>query len=299
MSDVSADIILAPDDLDDLITTVTRLFRTQADAAALLRRIGYPAHRLPNFDRDHRAAWDVVFTDLDAGIVAMPYRSVLVNALRVFPHNPVLVRLSATYLSGASPTPTPARVLRKVLVVGAGPEGSERVRGDRELKWIQRSEAPDHLAVRSCPAATVTDLAAVATFQPDVLHLACHGTGTDLIFEDSVGEARTVPAARVVDLLAQYRARLGVRLAAVVLNSCHSADSAELFRPVADTVVAHRGPLADDCAIAFAGELYSVLRLTPSIADAAHLAAEHVLLAEEPPCPAIKANLVVLTPPTP
>lgn len=303
------DIALSPEDLDDLLTTVPALFRSTADAVTLLRRIGYPANRIPNFDANHLAAWDRVFTDLAAGIIDAPYRRLISVALRTFAYNDVLQRLAARYgltsptagpVGPASPPhgsqpsrPAGGPGVRRVLVVGASPEGSERIRGDRELKEILRSQELGLISVSVCPAATILDLEAVATFRPDILHLACHGDGAHLVFEDGFGERRAVRATAVVDLLATYRRRLGVQLSAVILNSCHSAAIAELFLPVADVVVAHHGPLDDACAVVFAGELYRTLRLTPSLADAAHIAAEHVSAAEDL-CPSIKNDLVVL-----
>ncbi|MGH3937572.1 MAG: effector-associated domain EAD1-containing protein [Pseudonocardiaceae bacterium] len=304
-----SDIVLSPDDLDDLLTTVPALFRRSADAGTLLRRIGYPAGRIPNFDTDHLAAWDRVFTDLAAGVIETPYRQLIAAALRMFAYNDVLQRLSTRYgvaqpaggtvgsassRQGSQPLrPAGGSGVRRVLVVGASPEGSERIRGDRELKEILRSQELGLISVSVCPAATVLDLEAVATFLPNILHLACHGDGANLIFEDGVGQRRAVRATEVVNLLATYRRRLGVQLSAVVLNSCSSATIAELFLPVAEVVIAHHGPLNDPCAVVFAGELYRALRLTSSLADAARIAAEHVSVAEDL-CPSIKDDLVVL-----
>jgi hypothetical protein len=62
----------------------------------------------------------------------------------------------------------------------------------------------------------------------------------------------------------------------VVLNSCDSASVAERFLAVADIVVAHRGPLDDECAILFAGELYTTLRSVPDVGNAAVIAAAHI-----------------------
>lgn len=278
------DIGLSGEDLDDLVTTITTLFRKGRDADRLLRRIGYPTERAPNVDFDHIQAWNTIFADLAAGVIDAPYRRLLTAALRVFPHHPTLRRLDA---KASKPE------VHRVLVVGASPEGTERIRSDRELKQILASQEHGHIAVSVCPAATVVDLRAVAVSRPHVLHLACHGDGTDLVFEDGFGDRRAVAATQVVSLLATYRQRLGVALSGVVLNSCHSEKIAELFRPVAEVVIAHRGALDDECAIVFAGELYRALRLAPSLADAAHIAAEHVSVGE-PLCASTKNDLVVL-----
>lgn len=106
------DIVLTPEDLDDLIEGITAAFRNQADADSLLRRIGYPLGRAPSFTADHMNAWNEVFGDFEQGVIEMPYRRVLAAALRVYRGNRLFLDLAARYLTPevaqpAAPTAEP------------------------------------------------------------------------------------------------------------------------------------------------------------------------------------------------
>jgi hypothetical protein len=180
-----------------------------------------------------------------------------------------------------------------VLVVGASPTGQERIRPDREARAVVAAAEAGHLQVELAPAALATDLQRILAFRPDILHLACHGDGEHLIFEDLHGEEHLVPAEQVAATLRLYRDVAGVRLGGVVLGSCRGADIAACFAEVVDRVVAHRGSLDDACAVAFAGFLYRALRDHPDLGAAARLAAQHTLLTDET-CTNVVAALVVL-----
>lgn len=290
MSDeLDDDVDLSPDDLNALIDAVTTAFRSPADADRLLRRIEYPAGQAPNFAIDHHYAWNRVLQSLANGVIPNPYRRLITEAVKVFPANPVLRRLER--LLGES-----GSVVRHVLVVGASPGDGERVRGDRELREI-RDAAERHGALTVTPlaAAAATDLREIRTLRPDVLHLACHGDGADLVFENPDGTSAPVAATRIIDLLATYRQHDNIHLAAVVLNSCYSAGIARLFSPVANVVIGHRDELDDACAVAFAGELYRALRDARSFGRAARVAAATASLSSDY-CTGLDQQLVVLPP---
>ncbi|MFD7657962.1 CHAT domain-containing protein [Actinosynnema sp. NPDC059797] len=162
----------------------------------------------------------------------------------------------------------------RVLFIGASPTAAslDRIRADRELRAIREVEAQGHFRLFPRTAAQVADLRGIAAERPDLLHLSCHGDGSDLVFERGTGRAHAVPARDVADVLAAYREHAGAALRGIVLQSCHSAEVAELFTPLADAVVAWRGDLPDPVAIAFAGQLYRELRDVPELAGAARLA---------------------------
>lgn len=182
----------------------------------------------------------------------------------------------------------------RVLFVGASPAGEQfdRIRADRELRELQQVAELGHLVVAARPAAAVTDLAGLLAERPDLLHLSCHGDGRHLIFEYPDGEPHRIPADRVVAVLRTYRENAGLSLRGIVLQACRSADMAEQFRSVADTVVAWRGDLDDDCAVTFAGRLYRELRDVPSLAAAAKIAALHTTFTT--PCAGAAEALVTL-----
>ncbi|MFV2197455.1 CHAT domain-containing protein [Nocardiopsis sp. LOL_012] len=105
--------------------------------------------------------------------------------------------------------------------------------------------------VETVQAAGPTDVWRVLDVRPDVLHLACHGEGDRLLFEDLHGEAQYVPAADLAGTLGHYRDALGVGLRGVVLSSCDGEHLAPHFTAAAGAVVAHRGRLDAPCAVAF------------------------------------------------
>jgi len=195
-------------------------------------------------------------------------------------------QLEAILSSRSGPGPADAR---RVHVMRASPRDRDRLRGD--LKAIRAAAAPGHIDVTDSSDAGLLDLRAVLDPpRPDILHISGHGERGRLVFEDIHGEADAVPVGRVVELLAAYRGAVGVRLSGIVLNSCDSAEIAAEFRPVADVVIAHNGPLDDGCAAVFTSELYSTLRTVPDLAAAAQVAATHCKDA----CPQVATNLVCL-----
>lgn len=291
MNDPTADLALTPEDLDAFTREVSVVFR-EYEAIRLLRLVGYDRRVLPDFrPGDHTADWATAFRAIDDGVLTTPapYRNLLRYALQRFPGNAVFLRIEAIYVtSGARPGPPPSPQARRVHVVQASPRDRDRLRG--ELKTIRAAATPQHLVVTDSPDAGLLDLRALLDFRPDLLHISGHGERGRLLFEDVYGETDAVPATRVVELLATYRGAAGVRLSGIVLNSCDSGAVAAEFRAVADAVIAHNGPLDDECAVAFAGELYAVLRTVPDLLDAAAIAAVHV----KDVCPRLAENLVCL-----
>ncbi|MGP4045104.1 effector-associated domain EAD1-containing protein [Streptomyces sp. 2A115] len=272
---------------DEEIRELARVFPPGPSAKALLHRAGFPHEHVPSqYGITALEFWYTVADAVSAGRVADGRRRLLVTAGRDFPHNEVF-RAAAR---GRLP-------IGRVLVVGAAPHGTERVRADRELRAVQQATARGAIAVDYCPAAAVTDLGRVLDVHPDVVHLVCHGEGEHLIFEDTYGDAHRVPARDVARLLGAYARPDGVRLRGLVLASCDSGAVAELFTGVVETVVAHRGPLDDETAVLYARELYGLLDRVPAVDEAARIAAEHVAVTlGDAYGEQLKANLVVLGP---
>ncbi len=231
-------------------------------ARAVLRSAGFPAEHIPAFTGLNALEfWESVGEALEAGVIVSGRRRLLDAAHARFPANPV-------FSDGAS--------LSSVLVVGASPQGLQRVRADRELRAVQDAAQVSGLAVHSCPAADVTDLRRILAVRPDILHFACHCETGELIFEYASGREHRVTADAVTETLRTYRDEAGTRLRGVVLGACSGDVIADAFTAVADTVVAHSGALIDDCAVAFADELYRSLRHAGGLGPAARIAARHV-----------------------
>ncbi len=285
------------------LTALARAFPPGPAARAVLSSAGFPGEHLPSaFGVTSTEFWAQVAAAVEDGVLADGRRELLAAAARRFPANPVFLADRAFPADPVLPAAgagvrAPESAPVAVLFVGASPVGARRLRTDREAKAVLRAAGGEGRRVEICPAAEVTDLRRLLDLRPDILHLACHGDGENLVFEDGFGEQATVPAAEVARTLLLYRERAGVRLRALLLGSCHSERAAALFRGAADTVIAHTGPLDDQCAIAFAEWFYRELGRTPDrIADAAVIAARHTTLTD-PLCAGLEDGLVVLTGP--
>jgi hypothetical protein len=192
------------------------------------------------------------------------------------------------------PATEPTRTVPHVLYVGASPDDHARLRVDRGLREVLAIAEWGGIVVEPVPAATASDLRRILATRPDIVHLACHGVGDRLLFEDIHGEEHAVSARQIVSTLRLYQEDAGIWLRGLVLASCDSAVVVELFRGTADTVVAHTGPLDDLCANAFAGLFYREVARRVDLAAAARLAARHTVLANES-CAALETGLVVLS----
>ncbi|MYV97438.1 CHAT domain-containing protein, partial [Streptomyces sp. SID3343] len=203
-------------------------------------------------------------------------------------------------LAPVTPDPThrPAaaatRTVPHVLYIGASPDDHAQLRVDRGLRELLGIAEWGGIVVEPVPAAMASDLRRIRATRPDILHLACHGSGESLLFEDIHGEEHAVSAHQIVRTLRLYRDEVGIRLRGLVLASCDSEAIVEQFRGTADTVVAHTGPLDDLCANAFAGLFYREVAHGLGLAGAARVAARLTVLDNES-CEALESGLVVLS----
>ncbi len=246
-------------------------------ARAVLRSAGFPLAQLPVASGLTRLEfWQAVDEALESGVLESGHRRVLTAARAVYPAHPVF---RATTFSS-------------VLVVGATPADEDRICPDRELRVIEAAVEHFPVTVHSCPAADLLDLRRILSVRPDVLHLVCHGGAGELIFEHESGQAHPVPVETLVSLLRTYRAEAGAALTGIVLGSCFGSEIVGALGEVADIVVAHKGELADDCAVEFAGELYRTLPDVDDLRTAAAVAARHVA-ASSHACTGMPGALVV------
>lgn len=259
-------------------------FPTMVSARQVLMRAGFPLGQMPASPDTAEGLWEQVAESVHQGVLADGRMKILTEALARRPGNAVFLGAGTKAQSGRT----------RILVVAASPNGLDQIRGDRELRTISAAVL-DRFDLESCPAASVLDLGRVRHFRPDLLHLICHGVGEDLIFEDVDGEVHPVPAVQVVETVKLARMHKGGRLRGVLLRSCDSEGIAELFTDVAETVVAHRGPLHDGCAVFFAGRLYAELVTGADLADAARSAAQETHNLEQN-CHSIPEGLVVCHP---
>jgi Effector-associated domain 1 len=278
------------------ITELAGVFPPGRTARALLREAGFPMTHVPGLPESAVALWEQVSEDLANGVLSDGRYRILQAASRRFPDNRLFQVDQAVQVSVDGPrSPRTVAQAWRVLLVGASPSDNERIRPDRDAKAITEAGARGHLLLEYCPAAAATDLGRVLDFRPDILHLACHGAGDDLIFEDVHGEEHRVPAQAVADTLRLYRDAGRSQLRGLVLASCDGDAVAARFAEVAEAVVAHRGALDDLCAVTFTRHLYAALEHTTDVGAAARIAAQHALLTDES-CADVVTGLIVLPP---
>ncbi|EIV91492.1 effector-associated domain EAD1-containing protein [Frankia sp. QA3] len=91
----SSAVRLTVDEREELHREIARLFRAESGAEIFLRRLGYPLDRVParGIAADPEQWWDIVFFELDSGIIDDPDGRLLRAALRVYPYNEVFAPL--------------------------------------------------------------------------------------------------------------------------------------------------------------------------------------------------------------
>jgi hypothetical protein len=262
---------------EDEVSELAKVFPAGPSAAVLLDAAGFPDQLLPApIGLNSLEFWSQVNKAVRSGVAAGGRADILRAASARYPENPVFN----------------GRAIRRVLVVGANPDGLPPLHADRDLHAALAVCQAAGIRVAYCPAARVTDLDAVLRIAPHLLHLACHGDGEHLIFEE---DGRPVPVlvTAVTELLGAYADRAGIRLSGIYLASCHSAEVAELFTAFADVVVAFSGELPDRCGIAFAEQLYRLLPQRLAL-DAVAALAVRTVAAARPSCGNLAQRLLVL-----
>lgn len=258
---------------DTELHELAKLFRPDANTMGQLRRAGFDLSQFPVAVPGQRPDdyWNLVNEMVIDGSIENGRPRLLDMGRRRYPHNSVFKR--KVLLLGASPL---AADTGKVL---------DSLRIDEEYAAI--IEAARGMAVDYRRLATVADIQYALDYQPDILHLACHGQGPVLMFHERLarqpgpGQARAIHASDLATALLAYEQEHSHRLDGIVLNACTSMDAAAELRPCARTIVAYSGDLADADAAEIAGELYGRLAAPRSLASAARvLKAELPLLSD-------------------
>jgi len=263
------------------VAELARLFPPGFKATQLLEKAGFLREELPTPGAaTSHEYWMMVNELVAADQIENGRRQVLDAAAAHYRYNPVFV--------------IDRRGLKRVLFLGASPDGLGRLRADREYRSVDHIAKAGAFELHHRPAATPADLDEVRTLRPDVLHLVCHGDGRLLTFENAVGQPEIVDARDIAQTLLTYRDTAGVTLWGIVLNACSSTDAAELLSSCAKELIAHEGDLDDDCAVAFSAELYRVITTSsnPSLHAAARIAAQNLAVTNRA-CRWVRDNLVL------
>jgi hypothetical protein len=266
---------------------LSEVFPPVRPARGLLREAGFPRTAWPGIIDTSIGFWEQISESLANGILAEGRHRIITAALGRYPEKKEFQRV------GGLAAKHPPSVWR-VLVIGAAPAGTGPIRPDRDAKAIETAAQRGHLDVRYRPAAAATDLKGVLEFRPDVVHLTCHGTGDNLVFEDVQGQEHLAAAADVADVLRRYSHAGRIQLLGLVLASCNSDVIAGHFVGVAAHVVAYRGPLDDLCAQVFTRHLYETLAHIQDVGEAALLAAAEARLTDST-CASMVSDLIVLS----
>ncbi len=183
-------------------------------------------------------------------------------------HTPTPAVARARFSSAA-----PARIL---MLTANAAEPSSALQLDKEARdldeALRRARCRDLYALRVCPAATLTDtIAAVDDFDPDFLHVACHGDRQGRLM--LVGRDRHVHHVEV-EHFAELLALQPTRPRLVTFAACHSAGLARAAARHADHAIGFDGSIGDDTALLFSATLYGRLasRAQPDIPRAFALA---------------------------
>lgn len=285
------DARLTPEEIDQFV----QLFPPGQRARLVLREAGFPPASVPASADTAGDFWEQVAVELSSGVMENGRRRVLEAALRRYPHNAVLLAGRAEPSRAEPPVPGEGREGHplRVLVMSANPLGKERCGGERDARAAVDALRPTGAEVEMVLAARSTDLRRVLEFRPRVLHLACHGEGDSLVFEDLHGEAQYVPASDIAEALVHYRDRSEAGLHGLVLGSCDGEHLAPRLTAAAEVVVAHRGRLDDPCAVAFSEHLYHQFARVDDLGLAAELASHHVRLTDAS-CAPVADGLLVL-----
>jgi hypothetical protein len=163
----------------------------------------------------------------------------------------------ATVLNNA-PQPAARAEPATVLAVYAAPRGSAPLPWEHDVRALHNALAPypDRFRLDVVPLATPEDVQrALAQYRPRYLHLFAHGTVDGVLLDDGEGgRGWKLP----YPLLAQMvRATPGLRC--VLLSACDSAYAASATGSGEPYLIAMRGKVSVDAAIAFASGFYETL----------------------------------------
>ncbi|WP_448540290.1 CHAT domain-containing protein [Roseiflexus sp.] len=158
--------------------------------------------------------------------------------------------------------PAPVSVARvepaTVLAVYAAPPGSAPLHWERDVRALREALAPypDRFRLDVVPLATPEDVQrALVQCRPRYLHLFAHGAVDGILLDDGEGgRGWKLPYPLLAEMV---RAMPGLRC--VLLSACDSAYAASATGSGEPYLIAMRGKVSVDAAIAFAGGFYETL----------------------------------------
>ena len=239
----------------ELISLVKELYYEEKAARSLLMKIEYPRDRIPTF---HSADtfWLDLILQVENGIIQDGVHKLLSQMIEDFPGRRAEIE---RLITGRS------RPLR-VLCLFANPAETGRLRLDQEERILRQIHEQGGIHLISRHFVQPDDIIpALFREKPDILHFAGHGGRNGLLLlQKTDGSGAPVKAADVASAI-RSTARI---LECVILNSCFTADNAELFRGAAHAVAGSTSRLSDQCALSFAHGFYTALGAGSTVRNA-------------------------------
>jgi hypothetical protein len=152
---------------------------------------------------------------------------------------------------------------RKLLILAANPQGSTRLRLDKEVRDIseglKRAQHRDEFEIAQRWAVRSRDFQrAMLEELPQIVHFSGHGEGeAGLYFESESGQAQLVTGAALAALFRLFAHKSTIEC--VVLNGCYSEAQAAAIVEHVPFVVGMRQAVGDAAAIEFAVGFYDAL----------------------------------------
>ncbi|MBW4508309.1 MAG: CHAT domain-containing protein [Scytonematopsis contorta HA4267-MV1] len=184
--------------------------------------------------------------------------------------------------------------MKKILILLANPQNTDKLRLDQEVRGIQdslqRSKNREQFEIVTEWAVQVDDLRrALLTYQPTIVHFSGHGSqGQGLVLENNLGQMQVISTESLARLFKLFQNHVEC----VLLNACYSEDQAEAIHQHIDYVIGMNRAIGDKAAIEFAVGFYDALGAGRTYEDCFEVGCASVDLKgiPESQTPAIKAR---------
>lgn len=151
--------------------------------------------------------------------------------------------------------------VKTILILAANPQGTSRLRLDKEAREIEdglrRSHLGDHFQIEQRWASRPRDVyRALLDVEPQIVHFCGHGEGqVGLVLEDETGRVKLVSREALSKLFELFAARIEC----VLLNACYTEVQADAIVEHINYAIGMRQAIRDDLAIAFSVGFYKGL----------------------------------------
>lgn len=199
----------------------------------------------------------------------------------------------ATVINDPAPVLAAPAEPATVLAIYASPPAGAPLRWERDARALRDALAPypDRFRLEILPLATPEDVQrALLRYRPRYLHLFAHGAVAGVLLDDGEGGRGWILP---YSLLAEM-ARHSPGLRCVLLSACDSAFAASAAGSGEPCLIAMRGPISADGAIAFASGFYEALAARDDMPVAAAFAQGLIRLKLRAPHDADKPLLAAL-----